>query len=471
MSIGGMSQNKPPSSGGHLSVDLRPACSRNNRGQCLAFRPNRTCVRPLLIGRLRPNGRWPHYPAKVLAAVTEHDPAVGTKKRVAFPGIGAIVAVSSAKGGVGKSTVTVNLALALQRRGKAVGILDADILGPSIPGMLGISTSAKPTQAANGKVEPPLGYGIKAVSMAMFTPADQPMMLRGPMVGKYLSMFLGGVEWGELDVLLLDMPPGTGDTQLTIAQTFPLSGAIIVTTPQAVSVTIAKRGARMFEKVQTPLLGVVENMRTFACPHCGETTDLFGRGGGEQLAADIAAPFLGALPLDPAVMVGGDLGLPAVAKEPDSATARAYDRIAAAIEPELLNSGGGLEPFVWKWDQSDAGPGWNEGPGGPDGSPIVPVGLRRRDARTLSVAWQEGTTQDFDVRDLRLACRCALCVEEMSGRPLIDPVNIPLDVEPIEIRSVGSYAISISWTDGHSSGIQTFEGLRKIGDWGASNDA
>lgn len=402
--------------------------------------------------------------------MTDEEPADRAAKRAPFPGIGAIIAVSSAKGGVGKSTVTVNLALALRRRGKRVGILDADILGPGIPGMLGIATMNKPGQAANGKVEPPIGHGIKAVSMALFTPADQPMMLRGPMVGKYLSLFLGGVEWGELDVLLLDMPPGTGDTQLTIAQTFPLSGAIIVTTPQAVSVTIAKRGARMFEKVQTPLLGVVENMRTFACPHCGETTDLFGHGGGEQLAVDIGAPFLGALPLDPAVMIGGDAGVPIVAKEPESATAEAYDRIAAAIEPELLSGLGGFEPFAWQWDQSDAGPGWNESSTGPGGSRIVPVGLRRRDARTLSVLWQEGTTQDFDVRDLRLACRCALCVEEMSGRTLIDPATIPLDVEPIEIRSVGSYAISISWNDGHSSGIQTFEGLRGIGDRSASVD-
>ena len=390
--------------------------------------------------------------------------------RAPFPGIGAIVAVSSAKGGVGKSTVTVNLALALQRRGRRVGILDADILGPSIPGMLGIPPSAKPGQVASGKVDPPSGHGIKAVSMALFAPVDQPMMLRGPMVGKYLSLFLGGVEWGELDILLLDMPPGTGDTQLTVAQSFPLSGAIVVTTPQAVSVKIATRGARMFEKLQIPLLGVIENMRTFACPHCGETTDLFGHGGGERLAADAGAAFLGALPLDPAVTAGGDEGIPALVSDPQSATAAAYDRIAAEIEARLTTTVGGLGPFAWRWDGKDSGPGWNEKATRPDGSRIVPVGLRRRDSRTLSALWEDGAAQDFDVRDLRLACRCALCVEEMSGRPLLDPAAVSLDVEPVEIRSVGSYAIAITWSDGHSSGIQSFDGLRAIGERGWAVD-
>jgi ATP-binding protein involved in chromosome partitioning len=209
-------------------------------------------------------------------------PSPKTASPNAYAGVRRIVAVSSAKGGVGKSTVTVNLALALSAMSKRVGILDADILGPSVPGMLGIESGDAPRPGPTGKVAPAQAHGIKTVSMAMFSGDDQPMMLRGPMVGKYLNLFLAGTDWGELDLLLLDMPPGTGDIQLNIAQAFPLAGAIIVTTPQAVSTKIARRGARMFETVQTPILGVVENMRTFTCPTCGTTHDLFGHGGGAR---------------------------------------------------------------------------------------------------------------------------------------------------------------------------------------------
>lgn len=385
-----------------------------------------------------------------------------TKTAGAFAGIGRILAISSAKGGVGKSTVCVNLAHALHGMGKRVGILDADILGPSVPGMLGVDTSRKPAQSADGKVEPAIAHGIKCVSMGMFSSDDQPMMLRGPMVGKYLNLFLGGVDWGELDVLLLDMPPGTGDIQLNIAQAFPLSGAIIVTTPQAVSAKIVRRGIRMFMAVQTPILGLIENMRTFTCPSCGATVDLFGHGGGERLASELDVPFLGSLALDAAVMDAGDAGVPIGVLSDNSQSVAAYRRIADQIEVALTTLDSGMPPFRWDLANDRGAPPWDRDSCRADGAVDAPTGLRRRDARTLAILWQDGSEQAIDFRDLRLACGCALCRDEMTGRPKIDPSTIPLDVRPLEIRSVGTYAIAITWSDGHSSGIHPFAALQRM---------
>lgn len=375
-----------------------------------------------------------------------------------------VVAVASAKGGVGKSTVTTNLALALQRGGFSVGILDADILGPSIPGLLGVPTATRPQQAADGRIVPPEGHGVKIVSMGMFSADDKPMMLRGPMLGKYLNMFLTGVAWGELDYLLLDLPPGTGDTQLTLGQNFPLSGAIVITTPQAVSARIAQRGARMFEQMKIPVLGVIENMRTFICPNCGETTDIFGHGEGERLAERIGAPFLGSLPLDAAIMESGDAGRPIVLAAPDSPATTAFVTIANRLTEGLAGLRGGLEPFRWRWEKDEEAPG-RETPGdGPNGQSSVPAGMRRGDANTLTIIWQDGERHDYDLRALRLACPCARCVDEISGRPLLDPASVPRDIVPREIHSVGSYAVGIAWSDGHASGIHAFETLRALGE-------
>lgn len=380
----------------------------------------------------------------------------------AVPGIERILAISSAKGGVGKSTVCVNLAHALHGMGKRVGILDADILGPSVAGMLGVDTGSQPAQGAGGKVQPAVAHGIKCVSMAMFSSDDQPMMLRGPMVGKYLNLFLGGVDWGELDVLLLDMPPGTGDIQLNIAQAFPLSGAIIVTTPQAVSAKVVRRGIRMFMAVQTPILGLIENMRTFTCPSCGATAELFGHGGGERLAGEVEVPFLGSLPLDPAVMEAGDAGTPTADLSGNSQTATAYRAIAERIDAALTGLDTGMRPFRWDLTNDRGAPPWNRESCRADGAADAPAGFRRRDARTLAILWQDGSKQAIDFRDLRLACGCALCRDEMTGRPRIDPSTIPLDVRPLEIRSVGTYAIAITWSDGHSSGIHPFAALQRM---------
>jgi len=387
-------------------------------------------------------------------------PAAGAAK---LRGIRQIIAVGSGKGGVGKSTVSVNLALALRLLGARVGLVDADILGPSIPVMLGVPTGEPPKMNADNMIIPAQRHGLKVVSMGMLTGDDKPAVLRGPMVGKYLKMFVGGVEWGELDYLILDLPPGTGDTQLTLAQSMPLSGVVIVTTPQDVSLKIARRGLRMFEKVQVPILGIVENMRTFVCPHCGDSTDIFGRGGGEQMSRELGVPFLGALPLDADVVTCGDEGRPIVVDQPTSASAKVYAAIAAALVEQLQDAVAMLKPFIWKWDSNQGAPAWMEGAARPDGACNTPIGMVRRDARTLSILWEDGHRDDFDVRDLRLACRCALCVEEMSGRPLLDPMTVRSDVTPQQILSVGNYAIAFHWNDGHNTGIHSFNDLRALG--------
>jgi len=387
-----------------------------------------------------------------------------------LPGIRHIIAVGSGKGGVGKSTVSVNLALALQRLGARVGVVDADILGPSIPGMLGIVTGERPATTPEGKMIPAEQHGLKVVSMAMLTGDDEPAVLRGPMVGKYLKMFVDGVQWGSLDYLILDLPPGTGDVQLTLAQSMPLSGVVIVTTPQTVSLKIARRGLRMFEKVQVKILGLVENMRTFTCPHCGENTDIFRHGGGEQMSEELGVPFLGALPLDADVVTSGDEGRPIVAGQPASVSAKVYATIATALADQLNATVTVLKPFVWTWDSNEGAPDWTEDAARPAGSQNTPVGLLRRDLRTLSILWEDGHRDDFDVRDLRLACHCALCVEEMSGRKLLDPKTIRHDVAPRQIVSIGNYAIKFDWNDGHNSGIYSFNNLRALGASAAASD-
>lgn len=387
-------------------------------------------------------------------------PPASTEK---LPGIRHIVAIGSGKGGVGKSTVSVNLALALQQRGGRIGLVDADILGPSIPVMLGLITGQPPAMTPDSKIIPADRHGLKAMSMGMLTGDDTPAILRGPMVGKYLQLFIGGVQWGYLDYLILDLPPGTGDTQLTLAQSLPLSGAVIVTTPQDVSLKIARRGLRMFEKVHVPILGIVENMSTFTCPHCGKSTDIFRRGGGERMSRQLGVPFLGALPLDADVVACCDEGRPIVVDKPKSVTAQAYAAVAAALAEQLHAAPANvLKPFVWTWGSNEGAPAWMEGAVRAAGSRNTPIGLRRRDPRTLSLLWEDGHRDDFDVRDLRLACHCALCVEEMSGRKLLDPKAVRSDVSPRVISSIGNYAIRIDWNDGHNSGIYSFDYLHSL---------
>lgn len=373
--------------------------------------------------------------------------------------LGRMIAVSSGKGGVGKSTVTANMAVMLARQGLRVGVVDADLYGPSIPGMLGIPGDTPPAMSPERKVIPAQAHGVKVISMAMLSGDDKPAVLRGPMVTKYLQMFITQVDWGELDFLLLDLPPGTGDIQLTLAQAFPLSGAIVVSTPQDVSLKIARRGLRMLEQVNVPILGIVENMSGFTCPSCGEVTHIFHRGGGAKIAESLGVPFLGAIPLDPAIVDSGDSGAPLVGSAPQSPAAQAYEAIAAALTGAADEGGGLAVPFDWHIDA---------GTGKPAAASPAPGGARNRpvaldyDAEGLHITWQDGAEQVITTRDLRLSCRCAACRDEMSGAPLLKPETVPLDIAPKRIWSVGNYAIGIAFSDGHSSGIYTFTALRDM---------
>jgi ATP-binding protein involved in chromosome partitioning len=256
-------------------------------------------------------------------------------------GVKRVVAVSSGKGGVGKSTAAVNLALALARLGLAVGLMDADVYGPSVPLMLGVSAQGGqeggrgPQVAGERRITPAESYGVRAISIGLFMNEETPVVWRGPMVAGLVDQFLRDVDWGSLDVLLVDMPPGTGDAQLSLVQRVPLSGAIVVTTPQDAASTVARRGLMMFRQTRVPILGILENMSSFACPHCGEVTDIFGTGGGEASARMMNVPFLGGIPVDPKVRAGGDAGRPVVASAPDSAAAKAFVQVARAVASAL----------------------------------------------------------------------------------------------------------------------------------------
>jgi ATP-binding protein involved in chromosome partitioning len=246
-----------------------------------------------------------------------------------LPDVGAIVAVASGKGGVGKSTTAVNLAVALASLGQQVGILDADVYGPSLPRMLGVKD--KPKSLPNKKIAPLEAHGVKVMSMGFMVPEDTAMVWRGPMVIGALEQMMREVEWGALDVLIVDMPPGTGDAQLTMAQRVPLAGVVIVSTPQDIALIDARKGMNMFTKVNVPVLGIVENMSMFICPNCGEQTDIFGHGGARAEAERLGCDFLGEIPLDVAIRITSDSGQPITASEPDGPHAAAYRDLASAV--------------------------------------------------------------------------------------------------------------------------------------------
>ena len=250
-----------------------------------------------------------------------------------LPGVRFKVAVASGKGGVGKSTVAANLALALSRLGHRVGLMDSDIYGPSQQMMMGIDE--KPFINEANRIVPIEKFGVRVMSLGFLMDVDQPVIWRGPMVMKAVEQFLGDVEWGKLDFLVVDLPPGTGDAQLTLTQKIHLSGAVIVTTPQDVSLIDARKGLAMFQKVNVPVLGIVENMSYYICPKCGNRDEIFKHGGGERTAKQLNVPFLGAIPIDPKVAIGGDNGVPIAAAEPRSPVTEAFLRVAEAVSKTL----------------------------------------------------------------------------------------------------------------------------------------
>ena len=251
-----------------------------------------------------------------------------------IPGVAAIIAVASGKGGVGKSTVAVNLALGLRDLGLKVGILDADIYGPSLPKLLAIRE--KPQTAGGTRLKPIVRHGMPVMSIGFLVEEETPMIWRGPMVMSALTQMLREVEWGSLDVMVVDMPPGTGDAQLTMAQQVPLKGAVIVSTPQDLALIDARRGIAMFRRVNVPVLGIIENMSTFICPHCGTRSDIFGHGGARHEAERLRVPFLGEVPLDIAIRQKSDAGEPVVASEPNGAHAQSFRAIAARVREGLM---------------------------------------------------------------------------------------------------------------------------------------
>jgi ATP-binding protein involved in chromosome partitioning len=282
-------------------------------------------------------------------------------------------------------------------------------------------------------------FGIKFMSMGLIAGRDTPVIWRGPMATKLIQQFLGQVDWGDLDYLLIDLPPGTGDVQLTLTQSAPLSGAVIVTTPQDVALTVTLRGLRMFEQVQVPILGIVENMSYFICPHCSGRTDVFRHGGGKRAAAELGYPFLGEVPLDPSLALAGDAGRPIVLEGGSvSPVAGAFLEIAKrlAAQVSIVQSETAAQRFR-------------------------PEEVRSEDG-ALAIRWSDGRASRYPFRDLRLQCPCAECVDEWTREKRLDPGSVPADVHPVDVRAVGRYALQIVWSDRHASGIYTYERLRAL---------
>ena len=352
----------------------------------------------------------------------------------ALAGIKYIVAIASGKGGVGKSTVATNLAVALRSTGDRVGLLDADIYGPSQPGLLG--ATIKNPELVDNLVQPTNRHGIDFVSVGMLLSADAPAIWRAPIAVKMINEFLGKVNWGRLDYLLIDLPPGTGDVQLTLAQQAALAGAVIITTPQQVALGVARRGLKMFQQVDVPIVGVIENMSGFTCRHCGETTEVFKTGGGRQMAEEFGVPFLGSLPLDPEIMMSGDDGVPVLNRAPDSKAAKAILELAGHFRTQVDRLGS--EPVS-----------------GPQHVEVNTAG-------DLVVKWADGHESIHKPYNLRINCRCAGCVDEGSGEQTLEAKRVPLDLSIRRTTPVGRYALAFEFSDGHRTGIYSFDLLREL---------
>jgi ATP-binding protein involved in chromosome partitioning len=343
-----------------------------------------------------------------------------------------MIAVASGKGGVGKSTTAVNIALGLQAIGLKAGILDADIYGPSQPRLLGLS--GRPQVAQGNTLRPMQAFGLRAMSMGVLVDEGTPIIWRGPMVVSALTQMLRDVDWGELDVLVIDMPPGTGDVQLTMAQQVPLSGAIIVSTPQDLALIDARKGLNMFRRVDVPVLGIVENMSYFICPKCGERSDIFGHGGARTEAEKLGVPFLGGVPLHMDIRATSDEGRPIVASSPDSPHAQIYRDIAAKAWAELRESSGArLKPPTLAIS--------------PDKSELN-VGFEGADAFTLSAEM------------LRVMSPSA----EVQGHSPDQRVTVgkKRNVRIKELKPVGNYAVRIVFDDGHDTGLYAWSYLQTL---------
>jgi ATP-binding protein involved in chromosome partitioning len=383
-----------------------------------------------------------------------------------LPGIRHLITVGSNKGDVGRSTVSVNLARALAQSEAGVGLGDADILDPRIPGMLGILTGESPKMTQGSRIIPVQRYGLKVMSMDMLTGNDKTAVLREPMVGRYRKIFVAGVQWDKLAYLIIDLSPGPVDTQLTLAQNLPLSGMVSMMMPQSMNLKTARCGLRLFEKVQILILGIVETMRRFTGSHCGESTDIFRHGGSEQMSQEIGVLLLGTSTLYADVGTCGDEDRLIIAEQLKSASARVYAIIAVALVGHHHAAVATLKLFVWRWNNNEKIPAWLETTVQPAGARNASIGHLRHDPRTLYLLWEDSHRDDFDVRDLRPSCHCALCVEKMRGRKLLDSKTLRPDIGPRQIVSEGNYAIRFDWNNSFSlnSGLHAFNDRRALGE-------
>lgn len=357
-----------------------------------------------------------------MTAMSPATAASSGSPNAALDNVGAIIAVASCKGGVGKSTTAVNLAFSLAERGAKVGIMDADIYGPSLPTMVTPQTSA--VEFVNGRIKPLYANGVKLMSFGYINPDSA--VMRGPMIANVLNQLLTTTEWGDLDYLIVDMPPGTGDVQLTLCQILRIAAAVIVTTPQKLSYVDVVKGIDMFNKVEVPCVAVVENMSYFVAPESGIKHYIFGRGTSGRFQEEYGIANSFCMPIDPSLSEQSDSGLPYVLKFPDSEVANEYRRAASAVVQEVSKLlFGGLKSPTIAFEQ--------------DSGDIV--------IQTLP----EEPEQRIWPASLRRQCRCALCVDEFSGAPKVDPASVSESVRPNTLTPIGNYAIQIAWSDGHVS--------------------
>jgi ATP-binding protein involved in chromosome partitioning len=363
----------------------------------------------------------------------------------AVPGVNHVIVVGSGKGGVGKSTTAVNLAMGLKKLGYAVGLLDADIYGPSVPTMLGKNfpreaTGTQPSTEDNQLI-PTEMQGLKVMSLGLLIGKDQPTVWRAPMATKMIQQFLLGVKWGDLDFLIVDLPPGTGDIQLTLSQQSNITGAIVVTTPQQVAIDIARKGLLMFKHVGVPVLGLIETMSGFGCGECGSVTSIFGEGGAARLAKEDNVPLLGQIPVDAALVRACDEGEPIVLRDPKSPSAQSYMQAASRLVATI--------------EAQSAGP-----------QDVVPLAVEPLPSATgshrLAIYWSDGMKYTYNAKALRFACPCAVCVDEFSGQRRIVEDSIPEDVALEKALPVGRYGVNLVWNDKHSTGIYTYRYLREL---------